>query len=118
VNFFAQASDGIRVGQWDLNLYKMKDIPFIVPPEEEQTSIINYIQKASKDLESLIIPVLKEIRLLQEYRTRLISDVVTGKVDVRDIEIPEYEAVPDDVTEDELDDENTVDDAAEEAKVK
>lgn len=36
VNFFAQASDGIRVGQWDLQMDKMKEIPFIVPSPEEQ----------------------------------------------------------------------------------
>lgn len=104
VNFFAQASNGIRVGQWDLNISKMKDIPFIVPSEEEQTLIIDYIKRTSKDIEVAITRFLNEIKLLQEYRTRLISDVVTGKVDVRDIEIPEYEAVSDDVTDDEIDD--------------
>lgn len=34
VNFFAQASDGIRVGQWDLQMDRMKEIPFIIPPEK------------------------------------------------------------------------------------
>jgi type I restriction enzyme S subunit len=32
----------------------------------------------------------RQIRLMTEYRTRLISDVVTGKIDVRGIEILEY----------------------------
>lgn len=104
VNFFAQASDGIRVGQWDLNISKMKDIPFIVPSEEEQTLIIDYIKRTSKDIEVAITRFLNEIKLLQEYRTRLISDVVTGKVDVRDIEIPEYEAASDDFNDNEIDD--------------
>jgi type I restriction enzyme S subunit len=45
-----------------------------------------------------------EISLLTEYRIRLISDVVTGKVDVRDIEIPEYEADSDETIDDEIDD--------------
>jgi type I restriction enzyme S subunit len=36
-----------------------------------------------------------EINLLQEYRTRLISDVVTGKMDVRNIVVPEYEKIKD-----------------------
>lgn len=104
VNFFAQASNGIRVGQWDLNISKMKDIPFIVPSEEEQTLIIDYIKRTSKDIEVAITRFLNEIKLLQEYRTRLISDVVTGKVDVRDIEIPEYEADSDETIDDEIDD--------------
>ena len=106
VNFFAQASNGIRVGQWDLNISKMKDIPFIVPSEEEQTLIIDYIKRTSKDIEVAITRFLNEIKLLQEYRTRLISDVVTGKVDVRDIEIPEYETDTDsdETIDDEIDD--------------
>ena len=40
VDFFAQASDGIRIGQWDLNLAKMKEIPFLVPPASEQKEIV------------------------------------------------------------------------------
>ena len=39
--------------------------------------------------------ILKEIGLLREYRTRLISDVVTGQIDVRGIEIPDYIPVED-----------------------
>ena len=45
MNFFAQASDGIRVGQWDLQMDKMKEIPFIVPPADEQVAIVEYIKK-------------------------------------------------------------------------
>ena len=45
VNFFAQASDGIRVGQWDLQMDKMKEIPFIVPSADEQIAIITYIKR-------------------------------------------------------------------------
>jgi type I restriction enzyme S subunit len=82
----------------------MKDIPFIVPSEEEQTLIIDYIKRTSKDIEVAITRFSNEIKLLQEYRTRLISDVVTGKVDVRDIEIPEYEADSDETIDDEIDD--------------
>ena len=40
VNFFAQASDGIRVGQWDLSKDKMKTIPFFIPPNNEQQAIV------------------------------------------------------------------------------
>ena len=48
VNFFAQASDGIRPGQWDLQMDKMKEIPFIVPPEDEQIQIVEYIKAAQQ----------------------------------------------------------------------
>ena len=88
-----------------------------VPPLEEQRQIVDFCYAKSNFIEGFLVGIEKEILLLTEYRTRLISDVVTGKVDVRGIEIPEYEAVPDDVTEDELDGENAMDDEAEEAEV-
>jgi type I restriction enzyme S subunit len=37
--------------------------------------------------------ISNQISILHEYRTRLISDVVTGKLDVRGVVVPEYEAV-------------------------
>lgn len=91
VNFFAQASDGIRVGQWDLQMDKMKEIPFFVPPADEQKAIVDYIKKAIPQYEEAIAKLSEQIERLHECKTRLISDVVTGKIDVRDIEIPEYE---------------------------
>ena len=46
----------------------------------------------------------KEIELLREYRTRLISDVVTGQVDVRGVEIPDYTHEEDNAVYDENND--------------
>ncbi len=99
VNFFAQASDGIRVGQWDLNMQKMKEIPFIVPPTPEQADIFAYISKAFMKIKKAIVAIEQEIALLSEYRTRLISDVATGQIDVRGVEIPEFEYIADEVDE-------------------
>lgn len=116
VNFFAKSSDGIRVGQWDLNMLKMKEIPFIVPPASEQNEIVAYIPKANAKIEKAIDAISQEITLLKEYRTRLISDVVTGQVDVREIEVPEFEYITDeaeDASDDEsIDTEETVDEEA------
>jgi type I restriction enzyme S subunit len=89
INFFAQVSDGIRIGQWDLSLQKMKDIPFIIPPEEEQEEILNYIPKIFGQIDKMILSLSQEVYLLQEYRVRLISDVVTGKADVRGVRVGE-----------------------------
>lgn len=91
VNFFYQASDGVRVGQWDLDLDKMKEISFFIPPEKEQKEIIEFIPKEFQRIEDSINRLQKEIALINEYRTRLISDVVTGKVDVRTVEIDDFE---------------------------
>ena len=41
-----------------------------------------------------------EVETLEEYKAKLIADVVTGKIDVRDIEIPDYEFVDEDADSD------------------
>lgn len=104
VNFFAQASDGIRVGQWDLQMDKMKEIPFIVPPADEQIQIVEYIESTLPKYDDAICVLREEIRGLEELKTKLISDVVTGKIDVRDVVIPEYEFVHEDASSDDGDD--------------
>lgn len=93
VNFFAQASDGIRVGQWDLQMDKMKEIPFFVPPADEQNAIVDYIRTTLPKYDVAIEKLQMGINALEEYKTKLIADVVTGTIDVRSIEIPEYEFV-------------------------
>lgn len=100
VNFFAQASDGIRVGQWDLQMDKMKEIPFIVPPADEQVAIVDYIKRTLPQYDVAIEKLSAEVETLEEYKTKLIADVVTGKIDVRDVEIPEYEFVDEDADAD------------------
>lgn len=112
VNFFAQASDGIRVGQWDLQMDKMKEIPFIVPPSDEQAEIVDFIKRTLPRYDVAIEKLIAEVEMLEEYKTKLIADVVTGKIDVRDIEIPEYEFVDEDVDSD-SEGENDLDDIEE-----
>jgi type I restriction enzyme S subunit len=75
-----------------------------IPSLEEQNKIASYLDDKCYKIENLKAKIQNEIELLYEYRTRLISDVVTGKVDVRDIEIPEYEADSDDFNDNEIDD--------------
>lgn len=93
VNLFAQASDGIRVGQWDLQMDKMKEIPFIVPPLDEQIFIVDYIKKNLPKYDKVIEKLSALVEILEEYKTKLIADTVIGKIDVRNIEIPKYEYV-------------------------
>lgn len=66
-------------------------------PLNEQKEIAERIQTETEKIDNAIPIFEKQIALLQEYRTRLISDVVTGQVDVRDIQIPEY--IPEEETE-------------------
>ena len=84
IGFFTQLSKGIRVGQWDLSTIALKSVPFFEPPIEEQHQIVEYIKQTITSIDYYITSLEKEIEYLKEYKQRLISDVVTGKVDVRD----------------------------------
>lgn len=59
-------------------------------PLDEQKEIAEYIAAEVTKIDNALPTFQKEIELLREYRTRLISDVVTGQIDVRDVVIPEY----------------------------
>lgn len=63
------------------------------PPEDEQQEVVTHIEKETALIDRTISRTEREIELIQEYHTRLVSDVVTGKVDVRSIEIPDFESV-------------------------
>ena len=81
---------GIREGQ-NIN-YAMLAKNFIpIPPIEEQQKIVLYIKNRLYVIDEYIAKLKAEINYLQEYKQRLISDVVTGKVDVRGVEIPNEE---------------------------
>jgi type I restriction enzyme S subunit len=86
----------------------------LVPSLDEQKQIVEYIEKQCSNIDSLIAALGKEISLLHEYRTRLISDVVTGKLDVRGVAVPEFEAVEEAATEDEAQGEDEPTDTEEE----
>ncbi len=101
VNFFAKASDGIRIGQWDLSLQNMKEIALLVPPYEEQEIIVTYIRKKAKAIDDTISAIQSKIDLVTEYRTSLISAVVTGKVDVRHIPIKDTDEFIEDMVDEE-----------------
>jgi len=67
-----------------------------VPPLSEQNEIAGQAMEIHEKYESLSRKIEKEIELLREYRTRLISDVVTGQMDVRNVKIPDYVPEQDD----------------------
>ena len=68
-----------------------KNFGIPIPPIDEQREIVQYLGEQEKKHDELIEGIKKQIVLLKEYRTRLISDVVTGQIDVRGIAIPEYQ---------------------------
>lgn len=86
-----------------------------LPPIIEQEAITNFLKSELAIVDATSTRIEREIALLREYRTRLIADVVTGKLDVREAAacLPDADAAPVDELENaELDE--SVDDLAEE----
>ncbi|HHH46811.1 MAG TPA: hypothetical protein ENK53_07385 [Thiotrichales bacterium] len=80
------------------------------PPLQEQSAIVEYIEKQTNNITRTAEATRREIALLRELRTRLIADVVTGKLDVREV----AERLPDEDEEPEPLDEAEDDSAGEE----
>ena len=74
----------IAAAQPGLAVERVLNLHLPVPPGQEQKQIANHIEVATANIDSAIARARRQIKLLQEYRTRLIADVVTGKLDVRD----------------------------------
>ena len=70
--------------QGNLNVDRIGSRPIILPPLPEQAAIVCYLDHATADIDTAIDRARCQINLLQEYRTCLIADVVTGKLDVRE----------------------------------
>lgn len=96
------------------NSSKVLAFPIPLPPVDEQQRIVEYLIQSDEKIQMAKARIQKQVLLMQEYRTRLISDVVTGQMDVRGVTVPEY--VPETDEEDEEIDE-TLSDAGEESEV-
>jgi len=68
----------------NLNTGILKGVPVLVPPANEQRHVLDGIAQETRNIARAMADAEREIDLLREYRTRLIADVVTGKLDVRE----------------------------------
>jgi len=107
---FRSESKGLGTGTSGfLRLYndRFGAIHVALPPRKEQNSILRGLSEELADVNTAIGRTEREIALMQEYRTRLTADVVTGKLDVRPAaahlpaDIPEAEATADREPDDE-----------------
>ena len=62
---------------------EVSNITWVIPPFSEQTQIANYLNQKIEQIDNLIAIENQKIQLLKKYRQSLISDAVTGKIDVR-----------------------------------
>jgi len=80
---YLSRSTGLRASRLRLYPDEFFKIPIIIPPKDEQQRIVDSISIDTATLNTAIARTEREIALMQEYRTRLTADVVTGKLDVR-----------------------------------
>lgn len=104
-NFFRLEVTGTTI--FNLSLESIRNLPVALPPLDEQLRISSFLDLRTSEFNELIERVNLEVALLREYRTRLIADVVTGKLDVREVaanlpeEIDEMEVLDNELAGDE-----------------
>lgn len=87
-------SNGVRQNTSDFRSWdKLGQINIIIPPIEKQYEISNTLTEIINNSEKLILEIINESKMLNKLKQSLISEVVTGQIDVRGIAIPEYEKV-------------------------
>jgi len=92
--FLSQLSmTGNRVKMPKINQEELSSIIILCPSDEEQLEIVSSLDKKCEQIDDVIQKFDEEINFISEYRTRLISDVVTGKLDVRGVVVPEHERI-------------------------
>ena len=122
---YIRRSTGIRSSRLRMYPEEFLRIKLLCPPPEEQRGIVDVVSKESADARRAIDLAHGELSLLREYRTRLIAEVVTGKLDVREaasrlpdeVEEPEPLDETDALTEGKEEPSDDLDAAPEEAAV-
>ena len=87
---------------------EIRKLKILVPLLDEQKNIVKKCNEITTNIENLITGIEKEIQLVQEFKTSLISEVVTGKSDIRDVKIEdnfELETIEESEVEEEVSEE-------------
>lgn len=106
IDLITASTFGAKMPRADWNFIGNLPIPY--PPEPEQIRITAFLKANTEKIDKGISFLLQQINLIQEYRTRLISDVVTGQINVQNIELGEVDlnGFEDDILEDDQDEES------------
>lgn len=91
--FYAYGRGAATKGRWRMPAVNFKNFVIPLPPIDEQKRIVEAIEPIQEETNNAIENISKQIELLQEMKASLISDIVTGRVDIRDVVIPDFEYV-------------------------
>ncbi len=81
IEYCNSISEGVKMPRTDVNDILNAHIP--LTPYQEQAQIVKFLDRKTQQIDELIATEQRKIELLKEYRQSLISEVVTGKIDVR-----------------------------------
>lgn len=88
--FYKYGKGAANQGRWRLPKDAFYTYKIPVPSYKEQIMIADECDKIEKDIDFMIKELEREIVVVEELRIKTIADVVTGKVDVRDVVVPDY----------------------------
>ncbi|HQN09479.1 MAG TPA: restriction endonuclease subunit S, partial [Thermoanaerobaculia bacterium] len=80
-----------------INVAEVKNLTIAVPPRREQDEIVEHLDRTFAEIDAAIRSARRELVLVREFRERLVSDVITGRLDVRAAAtaLPEPDTGPD-----------------------
>ena len=84
----------------------IKNMILPLPPREEQDRIAEFVDTKSVAIgtiiDNMVTKLKHEIALLGQYKTQMSADIITGKIDLQNIEVTDF--VPDETADEELED--------------
>lgn len=79
---FVALATGIRVRSCDLRWNKLAELPYPIPPIEEQNAIVEHIDDVLEKTNAVIADKKAQLEVLENYKKSLIYEYVTGKKEV------------------------------------
>ena len=77
---YARLSTGMRIGQWDLGFDDFKNIPFLIPPLDEQAKIADYLDNGCASLDAMLSKTRSSIEEYKKLKQAVITQAVTKGV--------------------------------------
>ena len=77
---YARLSTGMRIGQWDLGFDNFKNIPFLIPPLDEQAKIADYLDNGCASLDVMLTKTRSSIEEYKKLKQAVITQAVTKGV--------------------------------------
>ncbi len=71
-----------------INVDDIRNYTLVIPPQNEQKDIIGYLDNACMKVDNMLLKANTVVERLEEYRAALITSAVTGKIDLREADIP------------------------------